>query len=67
MGRRSLARRARSCRSPVRDGARFQKTRRRDSEAGAVCIRAHGKGNLGAKPRGEVIADILAAIKERRA
>ncbi len=29
------------------------------------CI--HGKGNLGAKPRGEVVADILAAIKERRA
>jgi hypothetical protein len=27
----------------------------------------HGKGNVGAKPKAEVIAEILAAIKERRA
>jgi hypothetical protein len=27
----------------------------------------HDKGNVGAKPKGEVVADILAAIKERRA
>jgi len=39
---------------------------RRDLEAGAVSVRVHGKGNLGAKPRGEVVADLLAAIKERR-
>ena len=39
----------------------------RDLEAGAVSVRVHGKGNLGAKPRDEVIADILQAIKERRA
>jgi threonyl-tRNA synthetase len=39
----------------------------RDLEAGAVSVRLHGKGNLGAKPRGEVIADILQSIKERRA
>ncbi len=39
---------------------------RRDLEAGAVSLRVHGKGNLGAKPRGEVVADILQAIKERR-
>jgi threonyl-tRNA synthetase len=39
----------------------------RDMEAGAVSVRVHGKGNLGAKPKGEVVADILAAIKERRA
>jgi len=39
----------------------------RDMEAGAVSVRLHGKGNVGAKPKGEVIADILAAIKERRA
>jgi threonyl-tRNA synthetase len=39
---------------------------RRDLESDAVSVRIHGKGNLGAKPRGEVIADILAAIKERR-
>ncbi|MEP6669849.1 MAG: threonine--tRNA ligase, partial [Chthoniobacter sp.] len=39
----------------------------RDLEAGNVSLRVHGKGNLGAKPRAEVIADLLAAIKERRA
>ena len=39
---------------------------RRDLESDAVSVRIHGKGNLGAKPRGEVIGDILAAIKERR-
>ncbi|HKP05151.1 MAG TPA: hypothetical protein VJU77_17510 [Chthoniobacterales bacterium] len=32
-----------------------------------VSVRVSGKGNLGARPRGEVIADILASIKERRA
>jgi len=40
---------------------------RRDLEAGAVSVRIHGRGNLGARPRAEVIADLLAAIKERRA
>jgi threonyl-tRNA synthetase len=39
----------------------------RDLDAGAVSVRLHSKGNIGAKPKGEVIADILAAIKERRA
>ncbi len=39
----------------------------RDMEAGNVSLRLHGKGNVGAKPKGEVVADILAAIKERRA
>jgi threonyl-tRNA synthetase/REP element-mobilizing transposase RayT len=39
----------------------------RDMEAGNVSVRLHGKGNLGAKPKAEVMADILAAIKERRA
>jgi threonyl-tRNA synthetase len=39
----------------------------RDLEAGAVSLRVHGKGNLGAKPRAEVVADILQSIKERRA
>jgi threonyl-tRNA synthetase len=38
----------------------------RDMEAGNVSVRLHGKGSVGAKPKGEVIADILAAIKERR-
>ncbi|MGA2788007.1 MAG: threonine--tRNA ligase [Verrucomicrobiota bacterium] len=39
----------------------------RDLDAGAVSVRLHSKGNIGAKPKGEVVADILAAIKERRA
>ena len=39
----------------------------RDLDAGNVSVRLHGKGNIGAKPKAEVIADILAAIKERRA
>ncbi|HEY1663894.1 MAG TPA: threonine--tRNA ligase [Verrucomicrobiae bacterium] len=38
----------------------------RDMEAGNVSVRIHGKGNIGAKPKTEVIADILASIKERR-
>ncbi len=38
----------------------------RDVEAGAVSVRLHGKGNVGAKPKTEVVADILQAIKERR-
>ncbi len=38
----------------------------RDLEAGAVSVRVHGKGNLGAKPRDEVIAGIIRAIAERR-
>jgi threonyl-tRNA synthetase len=38
----------------------------RDLDAGNVSVRLHGKGNQGAKPKGEVIADILAAIRERR-
>jgi threonyl-tRNA synthetase len=39
----------------------------RDLEANNVSVRVHGKGNLGAKPRADFIADLLAAIKERRA
>ncbi len=39
----------------------------RDMQAGAVSVRLHGKGNVGAKPKAEVVADILAAIRERRA
>jgi len=39
----------------------------RDLEAGNVSVRLHGKGNVGAKPQAEVVADILSAIKERRA
>jgi threonyl-tRNA synthetase len=39
----------------------------RDMAANAVSVRVHGKGSLGAKPRAEVVADILGAIRERRA
>src|SRR6266581_3540394 len=39
---------------------------KRDLEANAVSVRVHGKGNLGAKPRGEVITDILQSITTRR-
>ena len=39
----------------------------RDMEAGNVSVRLHGKGNLGAKPKGEATEKILSAIRERRA
>ena len=39
----------------------------RDMEAGAVSVRLHGKGNVGAKPKAEAVAEILASIRERRA
>ncbi|MDB6121788.1 MAG: thrS [Pedosphaera sp.] len=39
----------------------------RDMEANAVSVRLHGKGNVGAKPKAEVVADIVQSIKERRA
>ncbi len=39
----------------------------RDLQANAVSVRVHGKGNLGAKPRAEVVADLLQSIRERRA
>jgi threonyl-tRNA synthetase len=39
----------------------------RDMEAGAVSVRLHHGGQQGAKPKGEVVADILASIRERRA
>jgi threonyl-tRNA synthetase len=38
---------------------------KRDAEAGAVSLRVHGKGNLGAKPRDEAIAQVVAEIKGR--
>src|SRR5438874_874380 len=40
---------------------------KRDMEADAVSVRVHGKGNLGAKPRAEAIAELLESIKDRRA
>ena len=39
---------------------------KRDLEGGNLSVRVHGKGNLGAKPRAEVIADLVASIRERR-
>ena len=38
---------------------------KRDMEADAVSVRVHGKGNLGAKPRSEVIAEVLRSIAMR--
>jgi threonyl-tRNA synthetase len=39
---------------------------KRNMEADAISVRVHSKGNLGAKSRGEVIAEVLLSIKERR-
>ena len=39
----------------------------RDVDAGNVSVRLHSKGPQGAKPKGEVVAEILAGIKDRRA
>jgi threonyl-tRNA synthetase len=39
----------------------------KDMEAGNVSVRLHHGGPQGAKPKGEVIADILTKIQERRA
>jgi threonyl-tRNA synthetase len=39
----------------------------RDMEAGAVSVRLHHGGPQGAKPKAEVVADILAAIRSRSA
>jgi threonyl-tRNA synthetase len=38
----------------------------RDMEAGAVSVRLHRGGPQGAKPKMEVVPDILAGIKERK-
>jgi threonyl-tRNA synthetase len=38
----------------------------RDMQAGAVSVRLHGKGNVGARPKGDVINEIVQSIKERR-
>ena len=37
----------------------------REQEAGNLAVREHGKGDLGAKPRDEVLADLLNKIKTR--
>ncbi len=38
----------------------------RDMDAGAVSVRLHGKGSQGAKPRNDVVAEVLQSIRERR-
>ncbi len=38
---------------------------KRDMDADAVSVRIHGKGNLGAKPRTQAVAEILDSIKAR--
>jgi threonyl-tRNA synthetase len=40
---------------------------KRDMEAGVVSVRVHGKGNLGAKPRAEMIGSLLQLVRERQA
>jgi threonyl-tRNA synthetase len=40
---------------------------KRDLDADVISVRVHGKGNLGAKPCAEAIAEILKSIKERQA
>src|SRR6266704_1466949 len=35
----------------------------RDMQANAVSVRVHGKGSIGAKPKEEVVEDLLAAIR----
>ena len=37
----------------------------RDLEAGNVSVRLHGKGNVGAKPKQEAVADIISKIRNR--
>ena len=39
----------------------------REKEAGKLAVREHGKGDLGAKPRNEVLAGLLDKIKGREA
>jgi len=39
----------------------------KEQEANAVSVRVHGKGNVGVKPKTEVMADLLSSIKERKA
>ena len=41
--------------------------RERDMEADSVSVRVHRKGNLGAGPRAEVVADSLRAVAARSA
>src|ERR1043166_9660369 len=38
---------------------------KRDMDAGAVSVRVHGKGNLGAKPRADAIATVAESVKLR--
>ena len=38
----------------------------RDMEGGNVSLRLHGKGNIGAKPKADAVADIVTAIWERK-
>ena len=38
----------------------------RDMEGGNVSVRLHGQGNLGAKPKADVVAAILQAIASRQ-
>ena len=59
--------RSADCQSAKQQIANLRYGGGRDMEAGNVSVRLHGKGNVGAKPKAEVIANILAAIRERQA
>ena len=62
----SASARSADCQSAKQQIANLRYGGGRDMDTGNVSLRVHGKGNLGAKPKAEVVADILAAIKERR-
>jgi len=62
----ALARSA-DCQSAKQQIANLRYGAVRDREAGIVSLRLHSKGNVGAEPKGEVEAEVLAPIKERRA
>jgi threonyl-tRNA synthetase len=38
---------------------------KRDMESGAVSVRVHGKGNLGARPKHEVVAELVERVRRR--
>jgi len=38
----------------------------KEQDAGAVAVRVHGQGDRGVKPRAELVAELLQAIKERQ-
>ena len=58
--------RSADCQSAKQQIANLRYDGGRGREAGNVSLRRHGKGNVGAKPKAEVVAEIMEAIKARR-